>query len=227
MSRKQAGFRLTFHSVIHGSQSSIGNQDQYLCQSLTSIFQIRKHIVPQQQYITLPYFHTHSVDYFTEETLRCQVTSTKEGQADGLSEEPGRLHDSTQTVTDTANFKKVQSTSLQGTKPYSDICARQNLKSFSPVALTRSPSVRTGKVRQTAGPAGSNAKFGGSLGGAAGGMTPLSHSGAKARGSRILTLGHLVRLQSEGRTPTIPVSAYHPDLGLSNGKDCPPQGFFT
>ncbi|XP_030099746.1 uncharacterized protein Gm57522 [Mus musculus] len=32
-------------------------------------------------------------------------------------------------------------------------------------------------------------------------MTPLSHSGAKARGSRILTLGHLVRLQSEELSP--------------------------
>lgn len=56
---------------------------------------------------------------------------------------------------------------------------------------------------------------------------PVPFSGAKARGSRILTLGHMVRLQNEERTPTIPASAYYPDLGLSNGKDCPPQGFFT
>lgn len=47
----------------------------------------------------------------------------------------------------------------------------------------------------------------------------MSYCGAKARGSRILTLGHLVRLQSEGRTLTIPVSAYYPDLGLSSRKD--------
>lgn len=50
-------------------------------------------------------------------------------------------------------------------------------------------------------------------------MTPMSYCGAKARGSRILTLGHLVRLQSEGRTLTIPVSAYYPDLRLSSRKD--------
>lgn len=51
--------------------------------------------------------------------------------------------------------------------------------------------------------------------------TPASHSGAEPRGSRILRLGHLVSLQREGRTLPIPVSAYYPELGLSNGKSCP------
>lgn len=51
--------------------------------------------------------------------------------------------------------------------------------------------------------------------------TPASHSGAEPRGSRILRLGHLVNLQREGRTLPVPVSAYCPELGLSNGKELP------
>lgn len=57
----------------------------------------------------------------------------------------------------------------------------------------------------------------------------MSYCGAKARGSRILTLGHLVRLQSEGRTLTIPVPAYYPSgfpVERTDQKAPLPKGFY-
>lgn len=50
---------------------------------------------------------THSVDYFTEQTK--MSSHFNYGRTSRwVSEEPGRLHDSTQAVTDTANFKKFK-----------------------------------------------------------------------------------------------------------------------